>query len=97
MDDFIAQTLRGERPAHLTQRCGDITVEWLDEGIIQLTPRGLTRGALVVSAGIHGNETAPVEMLGELLAPLLRGERPLVWRLLVVLGSPAACVPDAAL
>ncbi|EKY3225049.1 succinylglutamate desuccinylase [Cronobacter dublinensis] len=90
MDDFIAQTLRGERPAHLTQRCGEITVEWLDEGIIQLTPRGLTRGALVISAGIHGNETAPVEMLGELLAPLLRGERPLVWRLLVVLGSPAA-------
>ncbi len=90
MDDFIAKTLRGETPARKTRQHGGVTIEWLDEGILQLTPAGEVRGALVVSAGIHGNETAPVEMLEQLLAPLVRGERPLVWRLLVVLGSPAA-------
>ncbi|ELY2470296.1 succinylglutamate desuccinylase [Cronobacter sakazakii] len=90
MDDFIAKTLRGETPATKTLQRGGVTIEWLDEGILQLTPAGEVRGALVVSAGIHGNETAPVEMLEQLLAPLVRGERPLIWRLLVVLGSPAA-------
>ncbi|ALB62505.1 Succinylglutamate desuccinylase [Cronobacter condimenti 1330] len=90
MEDFIARTLAGEAPP--VQRCqrGPVRLEWLEEGVMQLTPAGPTRGALVVSAGIHGNETAPVEMLSELLAPLLRGETPLVWRLLVVLGNPAA-------
>ncbi len=90
MEDFIAQTLRGVTPERNTEQRGGVRVEWLDEGLMQLTPQGHTRGALVVSAGIHGNETAPVEMLARLLAPLLRGEQPLVWRLLVVLGSPAA-------
>ncbi len=90
MDDFIAKTLRGETPATKTLQRGGVTIEWLDEGILQLTPAGEVRGALVVSAGIHGNETAPVEMLEQLLAPLVRSEQPLVWRLLVVLGSPAA-------
>ncbi|WP_151451396.1 succinylglutamate desuccinylase, partial [Cronobacter sakazakii] len=90
MDDFIAKTLRGETPARKTRQHGGVTIEWLNEGILQLTPAGEVRGALVVSAGIHGNETAPVEMLEQLLAPLVRGERPLIWRLLVVLGSPAA-------
>ncbi|EOV8960660.1 succinylglutamate desuccinylase [Cronobacter turicensis] len=90
MDDFLAQTLRGETPALTTQQRGGVTIEWLDEGILQLTPGKDVRGALVLSAGIHGNETAPVEMLEQLLTPLLRGERPLAWRLLVVLGSPAA-------
>uniref|UniRef100_UPI0018F8A9A6 succinylglutamate desuccinylase/aspartoacylase domain-containing protein n=1 Tax=Cronobacter sakazakii TaxID=28141 RepID=UPI0018F8A9A6 len=89
MDDFIAKTLRGETPARKTRQHGGVTIEWLDEGILQLTPAGEVRGALVVSAGIHGNETAPVEMLEQLLAPLVRGERPLVvamsgW----CLGSP---------
>lgn len=90
MDDFIAKTLRGETPVQTTQQRGGVAIEWLEEGILQLTPAGDVRGALVVSAGIHGNETAPVEILEQLLAPLVRGERPLVWRLLVVLGSPAA-------
>ncbi|MDQ9204365.1 succinylglutamate desuccinylase/aspartoacylase family protein, partial [Cronobacter sakazakii] len=78
MDDFIAKTLRGETPATKTLQRGGVTIEWLDEGILQLTPAGEVRGALVVSAGIHGNETAPVEILEQLLAPLVRGERPLV-------------------
>lgn len=44
----------------------------------------------MLSAGIHGNETAPIELLNQLVNDLLSGSRTLAVRLLVVLGNPAA-------
>lgn len=43
-----------------------------------------------MSAGVHGNETAPIELLNQLVGDLLAGRLPLKVRLLVVLGNPAA-------
>lgn len=90
MRDFLQQTLAGELPADVTGECAGLRWCWLDHGILSVTPRQPMCGALVLSAGIHGNETAPVEMLAALLASLAEGEIALHWRLLVVLGNPDA-------
>lgn len=90
MQDFLQQTLDGAAPA---TRCGEtvsLRWSWLDHGILQLEPKTEPRKAIVVSAGIHGNETAPVEIINQLVTALLRGEKALQQRLLVILGNPAA-------
>ncbi|MCK2184171.1 succinylglutamate desuccinylase [Halomonas getboli] len=61
----------------------------LGPGLLELTPASPspTAPALVVSAGIHGNETAPIELLGDLLARLEAGRLTLGAPTLVILGN----------
>lgn len=90
MQEFLAYTLAGETPA---RRCGETAQfrwTWWDEGVVELVPHHVTLPALVLSAGIHGNETAPVEMLDALMEALHHGDIALARPLLVILGNPAA-------
>lgn len=93
LDDFLAFTLRGAAPALTDGVCaaGAVRWTWLDEGLIQLEPaHGMVRQSLLLSAGIHGDETAPIELLSRIVRDLACGVLPLACRLLVVLGNPAA-------
>lgn len=53
--------------------------------MLELTPTGQYNLSLLLSTGIHGNETAPVEIVDLLLRALCRAEITLHCRLLVVL------------
>ncbi|VFS83080.1 Succinylglutamate desuccinylase [Raoultella planticola] len=88
MDDFLALTLAGRLPHHFHGETAHFRWHWLDCGVLQLTPHARCERSLVLSAGIHGNETAPVEMTHLLLQQLFSGELPLHWRLLVIFGNP---------
>ncbi|MDO3720832.1 succinylglutamate desuccinylase [Marinobacter sp. chi1] len=48
--------------------------------------------ALIISAGVHGNETAPIEVLNGLVSELLNGEWQVACPLLLILGNPPAMV-----
>lgn len=60
---------------------------WLAEGVLQLTPQHAPPRAVVVSAGIHGNETAPIELLLQLLAEIGSGALRPETALLLVFGN----------
>jgi succinylglutamate desuccinylase len=96
LDDFLAYTLAGARPDSADAAHGECAAgvrwQWLDEGVLRLEPAevGGATASVLLSAGIHGDETAPIEMLSRLVADLAAGRAALACRLLVVLGNVAA-------
>ncbi|PXX93618.1 succinylglutamate desuccinylase [Marinobacter vulgaris] len=65
-----------------------------DSGLLYLEPptgcANPNNESLIVSAGIHGNETAPIEVLNSLLNELLDGQWRLACPMLLILGNPQA-------
>lgn len=65
-----------------------------DSGVLYLEPpagrSNPNNESLIVSAGVHGNETAPIEVLNNLLNELLDGQWPLACPMLLILGNPLA-------
>lgn len=61
-----------------------------DSGVICFEPTVLTHKDIVLSCGVHGNETAPIEICAELVQDLLLGKLVLRHRLLVLFGNPPA-------
>ena len=63
-----------------------------DEGVLLLEPAGGARAQfdLLLSCGIHGNETAPIELLDNLLQELADAPLTLNSRVLLIFGNPAA-------
>nr|WP_142013355.1 succinylglutamate desuccinylase [Serratia fonticola] len=90
MMDLLALTLAGVPPHNPRGENANLHWQWLGEGILEICPRHGYQQAVVISAGIHGNETAPVELLNHLVAEILLGTRTLAVRLLVILGNPPA-------
>lgn len=97
MENGIPDFVRALAEADFTHVAGSFanagfTVQLPVRGILQLSlpNRVLRRPRLLLSAGIHGDETAPIEMLAHLLNELARKPQALAADLMVVVGSPAA-------
>lgn len=69
---------------------GGAKVERLAPGVWMITPRRVAGRPLIVSAGIHGDETAPVEVLCELADAMVSGACVPQIPLLLVFGNLAA-------
>lgn len=93
LDDFLAYTLAGSRPAGNDAQgvcAGGARWSWLDDGVLLIEPAVQGQGAMrsvLVSAGVHGDETAPIELLSHLVRDIGQGAAALTCRLLVILGN----------
>lgn len=89
--DFLAFTLQNQ-PIDIVKGSFPNGGHWhyLGEGMLEFTPHHGGSKSLVLSAGIHGDETAPIELLSTLVQDLASGKLALGVRLLVLLGNVAA-------
>lgn len=90
--DFLTLTLAnpdGLAPAQFYLADGTSASIW-DTGVICFEPKTATAKDIVLSCGVHGNETAPIEICAELVKNLITGKLTLKHRLLVLFGNPPA-------
>jgi len=90
MVDLLALTLAQQEPEQMQGETVEFTWQWLGEGLLQCTPKTAYRKTMVLSAGIHGNETAPIELLSRIISDLFAEHLKLAVRVLFVLGNPKA-------
>ena len=87
MMDFLGSVLAQKAPASTQGAHDGFSWEWLAEGVLSLTPAQAYEKAVVLSAGVHGNETAPIELLEQLSQDIFSGRLKLQVRLLLILGN----------
>ncbi|MDR5756728.1 succinylglutamate desuccinylase [Caballeronia sp. LZ035] len=91
LDDFLGFTLGHGAPATRSGTAASgVRWTWLGDGVLRLEPEHSLSHSVLASAGIHGDETAPIEMLTRLVADIASGRAPLAARLLVILGNIGA-------
>lgn len=90
MIDFLGDVLAQRVPTVTHGVQHDFRWEWLAEGVLSFTPKQAYEKAVVLSAGVHGNETAPIELLAQLSHDLFAGALELKVKLLLILGNPIA-------
>ncbi|CAG9001472.1 MAG: Succinylglutamate desuccinylase [Candidatus Celerinatantimonas neptuna] len=95
-NDYLAYLLENpdyQKPAE-GRLSDDSRVRLLGAGAIEIIPARVSspQKVIVLSAGVHGNETAPVEWLNQLLNDLINEELRLVHPLLLLFGHPLAMI-----
>jgi succinylglutamate desuccinylase len=97
--DWLAHTL--EHASEALPQCshklpGGGELMQLGTGILQINPPASQpnthHDAMIISAGVHGNETAPIEVLNQLVNQLISGAIQPACPALLILGNPQAMV-----
>lgn len=93
--DWLAHTLslagKSCEPASISLADGG-QIRRLDTGLLELVPAQDDPDRLIISAGVHGNETAPIEVVNGLVNELIEGRWHLGRRALLILGNPLSMV-----
>ena len=62
----------------------------VDEGILRFTPNSSAKEGVIISAGVHGDETAPIELLDQIISDIIEGNLSPRVHCLFILGNPKA-------
>lgn len=65
-------------------------VELWDTGVLVFNPRGSSELDLIISSGVHGNETAPIELCAAICQDLLQEKLLAKARVMFLFGNPPA-------
>ena len=90
---LLELTRAGHEPAEKTQLTVEgVRMRWMSEGALEVRPPAARDNGmdLLLSAGIHGNETAPIELLDQLIRDIARGDLKPRARILFLFGNPEA-------
>lgn len=86
--DFVRQNPDHHEPFSLEIDQGKAVFH--DAGIIEFTPDQPSNQYVCLSCGVHGNETAPIEIISDMVRDILVGSQALQVNLLILLGNPKA-------
>jgi len=90
---LLSLTIAGKEPVEKTQYTPDgARLHWLGEGALEITPASEQDAGLdlVLSAGVHGCEIIPIELLDRLIRAIGRNEIRSCARLLLLFCNPPA-------
>jgi len=91
--DFLAFSRANEwsieQPSGFTLDNGTGVEVW-DTGVIAFVPAQVTSHDIILSCGVHGNETGPIELCNEFVRDILDGKLVLSTRVLFIFGNPAS-------
>lgn len=81
-----------EMSAQQLQLPSGVIVKLLSRGVVEVVPCSMSAEtkSIVISAGIHGDETAPMELVDRVVNDIIHGELDIKERCLFILGHPAA-------
>ena len=94
-NDFLALTRQNEwSMPGFTIELDSCLVEVWDTGVLSVKPKQLDvverKKAIILSSAVHGNETAPIEIVNELITKILSRQLTPTSPVLFLFGNPAA-------
>lgn len=72
----------------------EVEIKQHSAGILELIPATLTQHSLILSCAVHGDETAPIEVLDKILADIVCGKIHLTTHLVIIFANIAAIKQD---
>ena len=69
----------------------NVLVELWDRGVLYFHPKNeVAANSILLSVGVHGNETAPIEIIDQLVSDIFSGKISVKHNLLIVIANPDA-------
>lgn len=89
--DFLEHTLATaddavDRQFEILSAGTEVTL--LDTGVLRVEPNTACDTSLVISCAVHGNETAPIEIVRDIVRDILEEEQKVGQRVLFIMGNP---------